>query len=219
MSAASRLPFFALCALLLLVAASGPRGAFAQVSGTAGASSGGAGAAVAGGALGAVSGAVLGMSGSMIPCSQTEAGPQCVRLASVAGGVVGMASGIVIGANDQQWVEDHLLTAGIGAAVGLGMSFIAAPKIERFGWQDAAAIGLFGAAIGAAPRGALIGLGAGAIAGLIVWQTVPEARGPDAVALGLAGLTLGVLAEWVIAAGDAGADDGAAITLSIPLVF
>jgi hypothetical protein len=157
---------------------------------------------MAGGALGAYSGAMLGTLGSVTPCTETYAGPTCVRWSAIAGGVIGLGSGAVIGANNKDALEDAAVGAGVGFLIGAGAGVVLKPIVQRFSWQDVAALGLVGGAVGAAPVGSAIGFAAGGLTGFVLWKAVDGFEMPHAVAMALGGLAIGGLTEWVVGAAD-----------------
>jgi hypothetical protein len=161
----------------------------------------GSAAAVAGAtALGLYSGSALGLTGSLLPCSQRVGGLGCTRLFAVVGGLVGGASGAVVGANDTDRAWNHARNAGIGALAGGITGALLKDLVRHYGWLDAGAGVMLGAAIGAAPAGAGIGFASGAVVGVVLWQLVPTVEVADAVGLGLGGLALGGLGSWVASA-------------------
>lgn len=201
----------ALCSVGLVVAYATP--ARAQTSGSTW-------AAIGGGALGLYSGAVLGSMGSWLPCNRTYQSMTCVRTSTVAAGVLGAASGVVIGAVDSETLGDAALGAGIGFAAGAAAGVIMKPFLQRFGWDDVAAVGLMGGAIGASPVGAVIGLGAGTVIGVALWQLVPSIELSDALAFSVGGMALGGLTGWVYRALDVESSQPApAAHAAIPIGF
>jgi hypothetical protein len=178
---------------------------------------GSTGAAVAGGALGLASGAALGAVGSMIPCSQTRAGPVCVRWSALGGGAIGLTGGAMLGSGDSDRLGDAAIGAGIGFVAGALGGLLIRSKAERFGWQDVAAVGLFGGAIGAAPRGSAIGLLGGSAIGLAAWALWDDFKGPDLFGAALAGLAIGGLAEWLARGIDARSGGGEELRVTVPL--
>jgi hypothetical protein len=200
---------------LALIHAGTPAGSTAQESG------GSTAAAVAGGALGLASGATLGAVGSMIPCSQTGPGPTCVRWSAIGGGVIGVTGGALLGAGDSDRLADAALGAGIGFVAGAIGGMLLKPKAERFGWQDVAAVGLFGGAIGSAPRGSAIGLLGGSAVGLVTWALVDDFKGPDLLGAALAGLAIGGIAEWLVRGIDSqsGPDPQLNLSMLLPVGF
>ena len=178
---------------------------------------GSTGAAVAGGALGLASGVTVGAVGSMIPCSQTRAGPTCVRWSAVGGGAVGLAGGAMLGAGDSDRLGDAAIGAGIGAAAGALVGLLMRSKAERFGWQDVAAVGLFGGAVGSAPLGSAIGLVGGSAIGLVATAVWDDFKTPDLLGAGLAGLALGGLAEWLVRGFDAQSGNEDEFSFTVPM--
>jgi hypothetical protein len=182
-------------------------------------SSGSTAAALAGGALGLASGATLGAVGSIIPCSQTGPGPTCVRWSAIGGGAIGLTGGAMLGAGDSDRLGDAAIGAGIGFAVGALGGMLLKSQAERFGWQDVAAVGLFGGAIGSAPRGSAIGLLGGSAAGLVTWALLDDFKGPDLLGAALAGLAIGGIAEWLIRGIDAQSEDEFYFTVPLKVGF
>jgi len=192
---------FSLALALALIHAGVPAGSQAQESG------GSTAAAVAGGALGLASGATLGAVGSMIPCSQTGPGPTCVRWSAIGGGVIAATGGALLGAGDSNQLGDAALGAGIGLVAGAIGGMLIKSKAERFGWQDVAAVGLFGGAIGSAPAGSAIGFLSGSALGLAAWALFDDFKSPDLFGAALAGLAIGGIAEWLVRGIDAQSGD------------
>ncbi len=198
-------------AVLILAALvfAAPRAAPAQES------DGSAGAAAAGGALGLYAGATLANVGSIIPCTQTYAGPTCVRWSSVTGGALGLAGGLALGAADSERVEDTAVRAGIGFLAGSAAGLVVKSAAQRVGWADVATLGLIGGAIGSAPRGAAIGLAAGGAVGLILYGTVDGFELPDLLGAALAGLAIGGITQWVAEGIDAQTQDSPVLSFSV----
>ncbi len=186
---------------LALLHAGTPAATTAQESG------GSTAAAVAGGALGLASGAMLGAVGSMIPCSQTGPGPTCVRWSAIGGGVIAATGGALLGAGDSNRLGDAALGAGIGFVAGAIGGMLIKSKAERFGWQDVAAVGLFGGAIGSAPAGSAIGFLGGSALGLAAWALFDDFKSPDLLGAAMAGLAIGGIAEWLVRGIDAQSGD------------
>ncbi len=176
-------------------------------------------AAIGGGALGLYSGAVLGSIGGWVPCNRVYGSVGCVRTATIAGGVVGATSGVVIGALDGETLGDAAVGAGIGFGAGVLAGAVMKPFLQRFGWDDVAAVGIMGGAIGASPVGAAVGLGAGALIGVVLWQLVPTFELTDAVAFSLGGLALGGLTGWVYRAFDVESSQSASPSAAVPIGF
>jgi len=206
-----RMGWIGIACALTLVHASTPITIAAQESG------GSTAAAVAGGALGLASGATLGAVGSIIPCSQTGPGPTCVRWSAIGGGVVAATGGAMLGAVDSDQLGDAAVGAGIGFLAGAIGGMLIKSQAERFGWQDVAAVGLFGGAIGSAPRGSVIGLLGGSAVGLVTWALLDDFKGPDLLGAALAGLAIGGIAEWLIRGIDAQSEDDSEILFTVPL--
>lgn len=179
-------------------------------------SDGSTGASLGAAALGAYSGTFLGISGSLVPCSQRTKGLLCTRVSAVVGGLLGGGSGAVIGANDSDLAWNHARNAGIGAAVGSVTGLLLRRVIRPYGWWDAGAGAVLGAAIGAAPAGAGLGFASGTLVGTVLWQAIPSFEVADAVALGMGGMALGGLATWVVSAVNS-AEDGGELELYIPV--
>ena len=176
-------------------------------------------AAIGGGALGLYSGAVLGSMGSWLPCNRTYQSMTCVRASTVTAGVLGAASGVVIGAVDSETLGDAAVGAGIGFAAGAAAGMVMKPFLQRFGWDDVAAVGLMGGAIGASPVGAAIGFGAGTLIGVVLWQVVPSIELSDALAFSVGGMALGGITGWVYRAFDVESAVPAAAWAAIPIGF
>lgn len=170
-----------------------------------------------GGALGLVSGATLGAVGAIIPCSQTRAGPTCVRWGAIGGGAIAATGGAMLGSGDSDRLSDAAVGAGIGFVVGALGGMLIRSKAERFGWQDVAAVGLFGAAIGSAPRGSAIGLVGGSAIGLVTWALWDDVKGPDLFGAALAGLAIGGVAEWLVRGIDARSGSEDEFYFAVPL--
>jgi hypothetical protein len=171
-----------------------------------------------GAALGAASGAVVGSLGSLLPCTDTYAGPHCVRWVAAAGALVGGVSGALVGGRDPARLGTMATSAGFGFAAGTIVGVAMTPFIERWAPEDALALGLIGGAAGSAPLGAAIGFGVGAVSGAVLWGTAPGFGSPRAAAFVLGGISVGVLAEWVVQALAAG-DDGGPITIGFHVPF
>lgn len=174
---------------------------------TAQAVGGSAASAWAGGALGLTAGGLLGGVGGILPCTETTWGSRCVAATAVVVGAVGATSGAVLGAADSETLTDRAVSSGVGTAVGVAVALAGRPFFPRVGWPDVATVGLLGGAVASQPRGAAIGAGAGALAGLLLWPTLPGFEMPDAVAAVLAGVVIGVTTGWVRDAVDARGPD------------
>ncbi len=178
---------------------------------------GSASATVAGGALGLAAGATLAAVGSIVPCSQSYAGPTCVRWSAAGGGAVGLAGGAMLGSGDSGRLSDAAVGTGIGFIAGAAVGLVLKSAGERFGWQDVATVGLFGGAIGSAPLGSAVGFLGGSAAGLVLWALVDDFRSPDLFGAAIAGLALGGLAEWLVRGIDARSGGGPEMRFSVPL--
>jgi hypothetical protein len=179
--------------------------------------SGSAVAAVAGGALGLTSGATLALVGSLVPCTQSRPGPTCVRWSAIGGGALGLTGGAMLGASDSDQLRDVAVGAGIGFLAGAAAGLALKSAAERFGWQDVATVGLFGAAIGAAPVGSAIGFLGGSAVGLVVWSVADSFDTPDLIGAAVAGLAIGGIAEWLISGIGAGSEDAPKFSVALPL--
>lgn len=157
--------------------------------------------------MGLASGATLGAVGSLIPCSQTGPGPTCVRWSAIGGGMIAATGGAMLGAGDSNRLGDAALGAGIGFVAGAIGGMLIKSKAERFGWQDVAAVGLFGGSIGSAPAGSALGFVGGSALGLAAWALFDDFKSPDLFGAALAGLAIGGIAEWLIRGIDAQSGD------------
>ncbi|MGW8268473.1 MAG: hypothetical protein ACWGSQ_19050 [Longimicrobiales bacterium] len=163
--------------------------------------SGGSAFAVVGAtALGLFSGSALGLAGSLVPCSQRVRGLTCTRVSAAVGGLVGGVSGAIIGATDTDQARAHARNAGIGALAGGITGFLLKDLVRHYGWLDAGAGVMLGAAFGAAPVGAGVGFVSGAAVGTLLWQLSPSFEVADAVGMALGGLALGGLGSWIVSA-------------------
>lgn len=163
-------------------------------------SEGSAVAVVGATALGLFSGSALGLTGSLVPCSQRVRGLACTRVSAAVGGLVGGVSGAIIGATDTDQARAHARNAGIGALAGGVTGFLLKDLVRHYGWLDAGAGVMLGAAFGAAPVGAGLGFVSGAVVGTVLWQLIPSVEVADAVGMGLGGLALGGLGGWIVSA-------------------
>jgi hypothetical protein len=159
--------------------------------------SGSTASAVVGGALGAYSGVFLGMVGATIPCSQTTRPVRCLHVSAGVTAVSASVSGAVLGSADEDRIWQASRNAGIGAAVGAIAAVGLSQVSQRVGIGDVGALGLLGGAVGAAPRGAAIGLAVGSGLGLTL-MVVTDLRLPDAVGFAAAGVAIGGLAQWIL---------------------
>ena len=205
---AGRIGMLLACALLHLCA---PAETAAQESG------GSTAAAMAGGAFGLSAGATLGAVGSIIPCSQSRPGPTCVRWSAVGGGALGLVGGALLGAADSDRLGDAAVGAGIGFLVGAAGGLVLKSASERFGWQDVAAVGLFGGAIGSAPLGSAAGFLGGSAVGFVLWGLIDDFETPDLLGAAIAGLALGGITEWLVRGIDAQSSGGPELQLSLSM--
>jgi hypothetical protein len=207
------LPRQARTLVLVLLLAAGQQSVAAQTAGSSG-------AAVVGAALGGVAGGTFAAVGSIFPCTRTYAGARCVRTSSIMGTVVGIASGMAIGAGSIEDVERMATGAAIGFAIGGGVGLVVKKVILYSTWGDVLASGAIGMAVGTSPQGALIGLGAGAIVGVVAWQLIPRfdlVNATDATLLGMALGGVGSLIYRGIKAQTEGTDQP--VTLPITIRF
>jgi len=140
-----------------------------------------------------------------------------VRWSALTAGAIGLAGGVAAGARDERTIGRAATGAGVGFLIGAGTGFVLKPLVQRFSWQDVAALGLVGGAIGSAPTGSAIGVAAGGVTGLLLWQAFDGFEMPHAIAVALAGLAVGGLAEWVADGTGAGSIAGPAVQLTIPV--
>ena len=153
-----------------------------------------------GAALGGFAGLIMGDLGSLVPCTDTYAGPACVRAVAIGTGVVGATAGAILGGRDPAALEGRAIGGAVGFGIGTALGFGLTPFIERWAAQDALALGLIGGAVGTAPLGAALGFGVGAAAGGLLWGVAPGFGSPRAATFALAGLAAGVLTEWAVRA-------------------
>jgi hypothetical protein len=193
-------------ALLLTV---GPPSAAAQTAGSSG-------AAAVGAALGGVAGGTFAAVGSIFPCTRTYAGARCVRTSSIMGAALGLASGMAIGSGNLEEVERMATGAAIGFAIGSGVGLVVKKVILYSTWGDVLASGAVGMAVGTSPEGALIGLGAGALVGMVAWQLIPRFDLVNATDAALLGMAVGGIGSLVLKAFQAQAE-GTAQTVTLPI--
>jgi hypothetical protein len=174
------------------------------------------GTLLAGATLGAGAGAVFGTAATIIPCSETRAGPACVRIGATLSSVIGLAAGSAIGQLDRDEIETRAVGAGIGFAVAALGGFAAGTMVQRFDWRDALAVGALGGAVGSAPRGALIGAGAGTLLGLGLWTMISEFEVPELAATILGAMAIGALVDWSVSAVDTGRSAPPSFSIRIP---
>jgi len=194
---------------LVLLLAAGPQSAGAQTAGSSG-------AATVGAALGGVAGATFAAVGSIFPCTRTYAGAKCVRTSSIMGTALGLASGMAIGSGDLEEVERMATGAAIGFAIGSGVGLVVKKVVLYSTWGDVVATGAIGMAVGTSPEGALIGLGAGAIVGMVAWQLIPRFDLVNATDATLLGMTIGGIGSLVLRGFQAQAE-GTAQSVTIPI--
>ncbi|MEE8362314.1 MAG: hypothetical protein V3R71_09155 [Gemmatimonadales bacterium] len=194
---------------LLLLLAAGPASASAQTAGSSG-------AAAVGAALGGVAGATFAAVGSIFPCTRTYAGAKCVRTSSIMGTALGLASGMAIGSGNLEEVERMATGAAIGFAIGSGVGLVVKKVVLYSTWGDVVATGAIGMAVGTSPEGALIGLGAGAIVGMVAWQLIPRFDLVNATDATLLGMTIGGIGSLVLRGFQAQAE-GTAQTVTLPI--
>ncbi len=199
------------CLVVFAAVAVAPRHASGQESG------GSTAASVAGGALGLASGATLAAVGSLVPCSQSYAGPTCVRWSAIGGGTVGAVGGSMLGSGDSERLGDAAVGAGIGFAAGAVVGIVLKSTTERFGWQDVATVGLFGGSIGSVPLGSAVGLLGGSAVGLALWSLIDDFKSPDLFGAAVAGLALGGITEWLVRGIDARSGGSNEVTFTMPL--
>ena len=192
---------------LLLTAGASP--AAAQTAGSSG-------AAAVGAALGGVAGGTFAAVGSIFPCTRTYAGARCVRTSSIMGTALGLASGMAIGSGNLEEVERMASGAAIGFAIGSGFGLVIKKVILYSTWGDVLATGAIGMAVGTSPEGALIGLGAGAIVGMVAWQLIPRFDLVNATDATLLGMAIGGIGSLVLRGFQAQAE-GTAQTVNLPI--
>lgn len=161
---------------------------------------------VEGAALGLYSGGVLGLVGTMMPCNRTIQGERCTASGVGAGAAMGMVMGGLIGAQNTNALDLRLESAGIGVLAGAGVGVGLRRAVRQYGWGDVGAAALVGGAFGAAPRGSLIGLGAGTVTGAVAWWLVPDSGIADFVMLSLVGAAVGGIVDWIRGAASAKRD-------------
>ncbi|MBT8488414.1 MAG: hypothetical protein KJO65_06310 [Gemmatimonadetes bacterium] len=161
---------------------------------------------VAGASLGLYSGSVMGVLGTMMPCNRTLAGDRCVASGVGTGAAMGMVMGGLIGAQNTNALDIRAENAGIGlvagAVVGVGLRW----AVRQYGWTDVGTAALVGGAIGAAPVGSAMGVGAGVAVGALAWWLVPDATIADLAMISLLGLAVGGMVDWADGAASAKSD-------------
>ncbi len=184
-----------------------------------GTSDGNAASTLAGAALGAASLGILSSLGSLVPCRQTAAGADCVRIFAASGAVLGLTAGTLVGLGGSQDLAPVARGAAYGslagAVAGLGLRVF----LARSQWLDVVGLTAVGGAIGAAPAGSAVGVAVGGAIGLVLWKTVPGFKFPDAVGVGLAGMAAGALFEWFDRAANAGTTTTKVMEIRIPVAW
>ncbi|MDH3269719.1 MAG: hypothetical protein OEN56_00210 [Gemmatimonadota bacterium] len=163
----------------------------------------------AGAALGFYSGSMLGLVGTMMPCNRTLSGGRCTISGAGTGGALGIAMGGLIGGQNPDGIWSRAENAGIGALAGAVVGVGLRSAVRQYGWADVGATAALGGAVGAAPRGSLIGAGAGVVTGALVWWIFPKAGLPDFILLTLAGTAVGGMVDWADGAATAQRDRAA----------
>lgn len=161
---------------------------------------------VEGAALGLYSGGMLGLVGTMMPCNRTIQGDRCTASGVGTGAAMGMVMGGLIGAQNTNALDIRVEDAGIGALAGAVVGVGLRQAVRQYGWADVGAAALVGGAFGAAPRGSLIGLGAGTVTGAVSWLLVPDSGIADFVMLSLVGAAVGGMVDWTEGAASAKRD-------------
>lgn len=161
---------------------------------------------VEGAALGLYSGGMIGLVGTMMLCNRTIQGERCVASGVGTGAAMGMVMGGLIGAQNTVALDARLEDAGIGALAGAVVGIGLRQAVRQYGWPDVGAAALVGGAFGAAPRGSLIGLGAGTVTGAVAWWLVPDSGIADFVMLSLMGAAVGGMVDWAEGAASAKRD-------------
>jgi hypothetical protein len=161
---------------------------------------------VGGAALGLYSGGMLGLVGTMMPCNRTIQGGRCTASGVGTGAAMGLVMGGLIGAQNTDALRVRAENAGIGALVGAAVGVGLRRAVRQYGWADVGAAAVVGGAFGAAPRGSLIGFGAGTVAGAAAWWLLPDSGIADFVMLSLAGAAVGGMVEWAQGAASAKRD-------------
>lgn len=193
-------PTWAHLALLLTLTAAGPQRAAAQKY------EGGTWTTLGGASLGLVSGSVMGVLGTMMPCNRTLTGDRCVASGVGTGAAMGMVMGGLIGAQNTNALDIRVENAGIGVLAGAVVGVGLRSAVRQYGWTDVGTAALVGGAIGAAPVGSAIGVGAGAATGALAWWLIPDANAADMVMLSLLGLAVGGMVDWAEGAASAKSD-------------
>jgi hypothetical protein len=114
--------------------------------------------------------------------------------------------GGLIGAQNTDALRIRTENAGIGVLVGAVVGVGLRRAVRQYGWADVGAAAVVGGAFGAAPRGSLIGLGAGTVTGAAAWWLLPDSGIPDFVMLSLVGAAVGGMVDWAQGASSAKRD-------------
>jgi hypothetical protein len=190
-----------------------PGAASGQQSGSGTALSAGGGAL-----LGMYSGTTLGLTGGLLPCDRTALGPGCPLVTAIAGGTLGLVAGGFIGSDHVNAVRERGRGALYGLLIGGVVGAVLQESVRQYAWTDAVLVAGYGAAVGAAPRGTLIGTGVGAVAGGLAWAFSPRGGIQDLIMFTLVGAALGGLSDWVDGAVEGRNPTGAPVGLSFSLV-
>ncbi len=161
---------------------------------------------VAGASLGLFSGSVMGVMGTMMPCNRTLTGDRCVASGVGTGAAMGMVMGGLIGAQNTNALDIRVENAGIGLVAGAVVGVGLRRAVRQYDWTDVGTAALVGGAIGAAPVGSAIGVGAGAVTGALAWWLVPDATVADMAMIALLGLAVGGMVDWADGAASAKSD-------------
>lgn len=173
---------------------------------------------IAGATLGLYSAGALAFAGSLFPCNRTRLGPKCAMVSGIVGAGAGVAAGWAIGGDSTSELRDRARGALYGALIGGTVGAVLQQAVRQYTWTDAVTVGLFGAAVGAAPEGGLIGTGIGAALGGLLWAGHRQDGLSNLMLMILAGGAVGGLYDWVNGALDA--DSGGAtvpVSFSIPI--
>jgi len=189
-----------------------PGAAVAQQSSGTGLSAGG------GALLGLYSGTALGLAGGLLPCDRTALGPGCPLVTAIAGGTLGLVTGGFIGSDDVDAVRERGRGALYGLLIGGFVGAVLQESVRQYAWTDAVLVAGYGAAVGAAPRGTLVGTGVGAVAGGLAWALSPRGGIQDLIMFTLVGAALGGLYDWVDGAIDTRNPTGSPVGLAFSLV-
>lgn len=179
---------------------------------------GSSGSAAVGAALGAAAGGTLAAVGAIFPCTRTYAGARCVRTSAIMGTGLGVVSGMAIGSGDSDEVRRMATGAAIGFAIGSGIGLVVKKVILYSTWGDVVASGAIGMAVGTSPEGALIGFGAGGVAGIVAWQLIPRFDLVNATDAALLGMAIGGIG-WLMIRGIQAQSDGPSVTLPVSIRF